>query len=315
MRVLKAGILDTFQDMGRLGYAHLGVAAGGCMDSIAGRIANYVAGNLETEALLEMHFPAPALFFEKAVTIALSGADFGATAMDAGIPLNRRIKLPAGSTLHFVKRNRGQRCYLAVAGGWALDRLMGSYSTHLLAGFGGFNGRALKRDDYIPIRNPIQNGVVEPEISKWFIYPESFYTGTTVRAMPGPEWDWLTLSAQKKVQNSTFGISAKSNRMGYRLTGGLVEKKVTEELLSSGVLPGTLQLLPDGNPLLLMADCQTTGGYPRILQVAVVDLPKLAQMGPGDSFSFTLIGPEKSMDLLNQCNLQMDSLKSALAAI
>jgi len=312
MEVIKPGLLDSFQDSGRHGYAHSGVSVGGCMDKLAGRLANFLVGNSESDAVLEMHFPAPVLYFNEEIELALTGADFCAKAGGRVIPQNRRVVLPAGSTLSFENKIWGHRCYLGIAGGWAITKVLGSYSTHLKAGFGGWQGRRLKKKDYIPLNQYSHFGAKEPIISKWFIYPDSFYHAGPIRVMAGMEWDWLSNNAKRDLQNCNFTISKQSDRMGYHLTGPELKKKVDDEMLSSGVLAGTVQLLPNGNPLILMADCQTTGGYPRILQVADVDLPKLAQMGAGESFNFSLIGTEESIDLLQTFNNQIVSLSGAI---
>jgi antagonist of KipI len=312
MEVIKAGVLDSFQDGGRHGFAHLGIGAGGCMDPVAGRVANLLVGNSETFALMEMHFPAPVLQFTGGAVIAFSGADFGAMANGVELPINRRVTLPAGTRLHFTRKIRGQRCYLAVEGGWQLESVLGSFSTHLKAKFGGWKGRALQKGDLIPTEKANSSPVKQPEIAKWFVYPNSFYTPSPLRVMPGPEWEWLDYEAQKKMLNEPFAITRQSDRMGYHLKGIVLESTLRDELLSSGVLPGTIQLLPGGNPLLLMADCQTTGGYPRILQVAAVDLPKLAQMGPGESIIFTLIKTDEATQLLDGYRKQLRSLQGAI---
>lgn len=313
MEVIKAGILDSFQDSGRQGFAHLGVGIGGCMDPIAGRVANLLVGNPETFVVLEMHFPAPVLQFPEGAYIALSGADFGAMANNVELPINRRVMLPAGTRLHFTRKIWGQRCYLAVKGGWKLTSVLGSFSTHLKASFGGWKGRALQKGDTIPIGLSNQVHSINAEIAKWFVYPDFLYNAGSIRVMPGPEWDWLEYSTQKKLLNEPFTITNQSDRMGYHLKGIALERSEKRELLSSGVLPGSIQLLPNGNPLLLMADCQTTGGYPRILQVAKVDLPKLAQMGAGESFSFNLIDTREAIALLDNCMNQITGLYGAIA--
>jgi antagonist of KipI len=312
MEVIKSGILDTLQDEGRKGFAHLGIGLGGCMDNLAGIVANLLAGNSNDLAVLEMHFPAPVLLFPKGAIIALSGADFGARANGISLPVNRRVELPHGAILDFTRKSWGQRCYLAVAGGWKLDQVMGSYSTHLKAGFGGWKGRTLKKGDFIPLKKSVSVHSTEVKIAKWFVYPHSFYSSGSVRVIPGPEWDWLDYHGQKQLLNDVYTISLQSDRMGYQLKGTCLEKAKKGELLSSGVLPGTIQLLPGGIPLLLMADCQTTGGYPRILQVAAVDLPKLAQMGAGESITFSIISVEESINLSYECTKQMEALKGAI---
>lgn len=311
MKVIKQGVLDTIQDGGRYDYAQLGIAPGGCMDQVAGKLANSLVGNTPEKPVLEMHFPAPVLQFGGPCTIALCGADFGAKANGISIPLNRRVFLPGGSTLKFEGKTRGQRCYLGLAGGWHLEPVMGSYSTHLRAGFGGWKGRGLQKGDILPYTYSTVSNLWEPEIAGWFIYTGSFYREGPVRVVAGPEWDWLSYHGKKQMLNELFTIGLQSDRMGYHLHGPAIERLNKGELLSSGVLPGTIQLLPNGEPLLLMADCQTTGGYPRVLQVAAVDLPRLAQMGAGESFNFDIISMQEAGDLLHTLNARMKSLEGA----
>lgn len=314
MKVIKQGILDTFQDSGRFGYAHLGVGQGGCMDQYAGQLANILVGNPSGCAVLEMHFPAPMLEFETSVTIALTGADFNASVHGIAIPNNRRVQLPAISTLVFKRKTWGQRCYLAVQGGWSLEMVMGSYSTHVKAGFGGFEGRALRKGDLIP---EFQWDSPSGEFSKimvpkWFAGLADWYNTDIVRVLKGPEWNRLTEEAMHLLTNSTFTISRQSDRMGYQLQGLKLKRKLTTELLSSGVLPGTVQLLPDGQPLVLMTDCQTTGGYPRILQVIEAELPVLAQKGAGEIIKFEIVEMEEALELKKVRIRDMEILKSAI---
>jgi antagonist of KipI len=313
MEVLKAGILDTFQDLGRKGFAHIGIGPGGCIDTIAGRLANVLTGNEETTPILEMHFPAPVLKFPEGAIIALTGADFGAFSSGKFLPVNRRIFLPAGATLAFKQKLWGQRCYLAVAGGWVIPPVLGSTSTHVKAGFGGWHGRALRSKDEVKVKVEIKDEVkVDVEVAKWYIKADEIYAKGSIRVIPGPEWDWLTETSKKSILNESFTISRNSDRMGYYLNGPVLNREVQTELLSSGVLPGTIQLLPNGNPLLLMADCQTTGGYPRILQVALADLPSLAQKGPGELLNFEMITLEDAIEKNNQVEKELGAIKQSI---
>jgi antagonist of KipI len=312
MKVIKAGILDSFQDMGRKGFAQIGISEGGFMDKVAASIANWLVGNNKDEAVLEMHYPAPVLFFLQPVEMAIAGADFGGTVGGIGIPNLRRVVLPAKSTLSFTANNQGQRAYLAVKGGWDIPLVLGSKSTHLQAGFGGWKGRALQPEDNIPEKCTMPfNGKI-PFIEKWFPKPFPDYSMGRVRCMPGPEWDWLSIETQYGLMNSTYRVSSKSNRMGSFLEGPPVSLAASKELISSAVIPGTIQLLPNGQMMVLMADAQTTGGYPRVLQVAEVDIPVLSQQAPGAMFNFEMIGVEKAIDLLNRHNIYISGLQSSI---
>ncbi|MCU0403750.1 MAG: biotin-dependent carboxyltransferase family protein, partial [Chitinophagaceae bacterium] len=150
---------------------------------------------------------------------------------------------------------------------------------------------------------PIQSNTSEIVISKWFLNPVKFYRESTIRVLAGPEWDWLTEGSKNDILSKAYSITNQSNRMGYQLHGHVLAKSRHEELMSSGVLPGTIQLLPNGQPLVLMADCQTTGGYPRILQVIKADLPKLAQMGSGDEVCFQKVEMEEAIELGKQIDV------------
>jgi len=298
MEIQKAGLLDSFQDAGRTCMAGLGVGQGGWMDSLAAALANILAGNDRAEPVLEMHFPAPRLCFEQAVFIALSGADFGASAHGVALPLNRRISLPAGSEIIFQKKINGQRCYLAMAGGWELPSVLNSASTLLKSGLGGWQGRALKKNDKIPLKLKISTLIEQIKVSSFFLAPYMWYRAAPFHVFPGPEWDWLSAETKKQIMETAFTITPSNDRMGYRLAGAHLEMVNKIEMKSSAVLAGTIQRLSNGQPLILMADAQTTGGYPRILQIATVDFPRLAQLGAGDSLWFSFIKMETAVQLM-----------------
>jgi antagonist of KipI len=237
-----------------------------------------------------LHYPAPRLRFAQGAIIALAGSDFGAQCGHTSLPLYRRIALAPGSTVHFAGKRWGQRCYLAVAGGFTVEPVLGSTSTNLKSGFGGWQGRALLAGDELPFHSPasnISNGVV---VADWFIYPWYWYRNESkIAVLPGPEWDDLAGKEKTFLLNQPFSISRQADRMGYIMNESVPDVEANGNLLSSGVLYGTVQLLPAGKLLLLMADHQTTGGYPRILQVANAQLHKLAQLGPGDQIGFRII--------------------------
>lgn len=312
MIIQKAGILDSFQDLGRYGFEHVGVSAGGCMDKDAAKLANWLVGNSETEAVLEMHFPGPVLFFPNPVIIALTGADCKCIMCDKAVKTNRPILLPSNTTLSVHPGGWGQRMYLAVKGGWDIPLVLGSYSTHLLAAFGGWHGRKLNTGDRIPEKYAIQSN---PQFS----FSESLYArinyepNRKIRVFPGPEWSNLPKSTHLSWLQHTYLISQKNSRMGYWLNGSAVEQVNIKNMVSSAVLPGTIQLLPNGQLLILMADAQTTGGYPRVLQLADVDLPRVAQLGTGDGLQFQLISIEEAMALKKHKQAFMQSIKQSIA--
>lgn len=297
MEIRKAGLLDSFQDHGRQGMAHVGLGRGGCMDLLAAALANILVGNPQEEPVLEMHFPAAKIRFQKAVILALSGADFSASVGGVAIPINRQVHLPVDSELVFEKKESGQRCYLAVAGGWDLPIILNSGSTLLKNGIGGWEGRALKKNDQIPLKSKELPVCSEIKIAPYFVAPYTWYRAAPFHVFPGPEWGDLTPDAQKQLMETAFTITPANDRMGYRLAGSKLERLHQKEMRSSAVLPGTIQLLPNGQPLVLMADGQTTGGYPRILQIAAIDLPRLAQLGTGDTLWFSFLELETAIQL------------------
>lgn len=284
MQVLKPGLLDSFQDTGWQGYRSAGLGSGGAMDTESACLANLLVGNPPQTAVLELHFPGPQLLFDGPVEVALMGADFDAGTPFGPVKMGRPVFLPKGSILSFGKKITGERAYLSVKGGWQLTPVLGSCSTHFKAGFGGFKGRSLQKGDVIrlavmPAATPGENGrLYQP---RWRLPLLILPDPCTIRVLPGPDWHLLPTNQQQYLLHNPATIGQASDRMAYRLRWPKVFSNPGATLDSSGVLPGTVQLLPSGEALLLMADAQTTGGYARILQVVAADLPLLAQLGPG----------------------------------
>ncbi|MBP7416779.1 MAG: biotin-dependent carboxyltransferase family protein [Pyrinomonadaceae bacterium] len=287
--IKKPGILTTIQDLGRVGYRRLGINPGGAMDRTAARLINILLGNDETEAVVEMHFPAAEITFEKNAVFAIGGADFSAKLDGEPIENWQPYFAAKGSTLSFTKKISGNRAYVAVSGGFKLDKWLGSSSTNLAAKTGGKDGRPLATGDQIPFALQIK---AKPQIRRCHIssslipYYRPF---PTVRVIVGAEFHLLSKSSQGLFFVRDFIISPNSNRMGFRLKGEPVELAEPFELLSSAASFGTFQLLPDGQLIVLMADHQTSGGYPRVGHVITRDLPLIAQLGPGDKVAFHLI--------------------------
>jgi antagonist of KipI len=280
------------QDLGRYGYQWLGINHGGAMDAFALRIVNMLVDNGQDEAVLEMHFPAAAFLFEKDCLVALGGANFSPTINGEAVSLWQPVIVKENSVLQFEQQLSGARCYLAVKGGFAIDKWLGSYSTNLKAGAGGFQGRAIQKGDAIPLREKNDFAYFSPEKDmiplpwladiKW--EAEAFQPGFAV--IPGHEWNWIENKSREEFLAHSFTIQQASDRMGYRLGGTAILQENKSELVSTGVDFGTIQLLPDGQLILLMSDHQTTGGYPRIAHVISAHLPGLAQLRPGESINF-----------------------------
>lgn len=257
MQIIKEGILDTIQNTGRYGKQFLGINPGGVMDRIAHKTANVLVGNHPDEAVLEMHFPAATIRFNDDGLLALSGADFNAIIDRAEIAINQPIVVNKNAVLRFTKKKKGARCYLAIRGGLDSPR----FPYH-------FSGE--------------QNTVALP----WKADLSGLYTNGPIRMIPGSFFQQLMPDSRERLFTEHFSISPQSNRMGYRLTGNNLVLEDRKELISSAVTRGTIQLLPSGQLIILMADHQTTGGYPCIGHVISADIPSLAQMESGQAISF-----------------------------
>jgi antagonist of KipI len=306
--VLKPGALSTFQDLGRTGYQQLGVPANGVMDECAHRLANWLAGNPASEATLEITLKGPELRFRAPAIAALAGADLSPT-LD-GLPLStgEAIAIPAGGVLAFGRAAQGVRAYLAVRGGFALPPVMGSASTFVRGGYGGLHGHALQAGDIIALRqaadtrSPLFTRLFAPR-RKAPALPAGVARSADapLRVLAGREHAAFGADAQQLFASQGWRISPQSDRMGYRLQAGdkSVALRLAQplELLSEAVCFGTVQVPPDGQPIVLMADRQTTGGYPKIAQVASVDLPRLAQRAPGETVRFEWITLEAAQHL------------------
>jgi len=286
--VLAAGMLTTVQDGGRRGHAALGVGCAGAMDATALRLANLLVNNVENAAALEITLRGPRLRFEQDVLIAIAGADIQTHCDGQPVPAWRPVRLSAGSELAFGAVSRGARSYLAVAGGIGVAPVLGSSSTDVNARLGG---RVLKAGDVIALATPrkAHRGQRHADATDWSLDPRPWFDPdpqTPIRVVAGTHFPQLDGASQRALLATAFRIDADSNRVGYRLRGAALALTGALELVSAGVAPGTVQLPPGGDPIVLMAEAPTCGGYPRIAQVIAVDLPRLAQRRPGDTVHF-----------------------------
>ena len=269
MKFIKRGILSTYHDLGKNGLRHLGVNPSGVMDRLSARILNIALLNQEDKPVLEMHFPAPELLFEKDCTVIIGGADFFPTIDNYPIQNWKSILVKTGSVLRFKKLITGSRAYLAV--------------NDEISKFLPYVGQVCKLSDK-----------------------------KTIHFTEGNEFELLTEISKKNFENQVFTISNASNRMGYRMNAKPLEVSIKKELVSSAVDFGTIQLLPSGQIIILMADHQTSGGYPRLGNIVSVDLPKLAQRGINDTIIFKKISIEVAEDLLIKQELELQKLKSSI---
>jgi antagonist of KipI len=301
--ILKQGMADSIQDLGRFGYQQFGINPTGAMDIVAAKVANFLVGNVATEAVFELHFPAAVFQFNVDALIALSGGDFSATINDEPIPINTPIIVEANSILKFTKLVSGARCYLAVNGGLAIEKWLGSYSTHIKANAGGYSGRMLQKGEVINIntnKNFIShlNGQSFVTMQWQADVVELYKDVTNIQIIAGNEHALLTEASAEVLIDSTFVITAKSDRMGYQLHGIPLQLKQPLSLISTAVTRGTVQLLPNGELIVLMADHQTVGGYPRVAQIAQIAMPKLAQLQAHQRVTFSIISHQQAVELL-----------------
>ena len=291
IRIIKAGILDTIQDAGRTGYQHLGINPNGVMDAFSARLANALLGRDMSAPVIEMHFPAPHILFEEETVLCLAGADFSPTVNGHKIPMHHPVAVNKNSLLKFERSEYGTRCYLALSQDLFLPSWLNSYSTHLKAGAGGWQGRSLIKNDRIPFQ-PNKKIAAHLGQKEWEVFPwksqEQVDKRPEIQFLLGSEWHWMTSEAQETFQSSWFQVTIDADRMGYQLAGPELEMATEEQLVSSAVSFGTVQLLPTGQLIVLMADQHTTGGYPRIAHVISAHLPLLAQKKPNDVIQFRL---------------------------
>lgn len=285
--ILSPGPLMTVQDLGRPGARPYGVATGGAMDSFALEAANRLVGNPANTAGLEITAGGAALRLLRPTMVALAGGDLDATLDARPLPLWTAIAAPAGALLQFSGRRAawGARAYLALAGGIDVPVILGSRGTDLAGSFGGFYGRALRTSDRLTLGQATWQG----QGGYWHADARPGYTAQpTLRLLPGPHGRCFAPATLAELVAQPFQVSATSNRMGYRLHGVRLAYAGPCSLPSLGVVPGSIQVPPDGTPILLMADAQTTGGYPVIGVLIGADLPLAAQLLPGDSLRFAM---------------------------
>lgn len=314
LKIFKAGILDTVQDMGRYGYQYLGINPGGVMDKFSAQIANMLVGNAINEAVIELHFPSSIFIFQEPALIALSGADFLASINGEKIPAHHPILVNNNSILQFHKVIKGARVYLAVGGGFEIEKWINSASTHLKAKAGGYKGRNLLKEDELILCRPLESRLLKEKefiILPWQADTRWNNDGEEVLVVPGNEWERLTHESKENFFMTAFVITQQSDRMGYRLNSLPMHSISNEEIISSAVGFGTVQLLPDGRMIILMADHQTTGGYPRIAHVITAHLSKLAQLMPGEKISLEMTTPETAEELMIQQQQHLHQLQNA----
>ncbi|MFF2752753.1 biotin-dependent carboxyltransferase family protein [Psychrobacillus sp. NPDC058041] len=320
VRVLNSGLLTTIQDIGRFGSQKYGVIVSGAMDIYSLRLANLLVGNRENEAALEITLYGATLQFDEDTVVAITGGDFLTTIDGIIVPIWRPVLIKKKSILKFNSAIKGCRAYVAIAGGVNIPEIMGSKSTYLRAKLGGFDGRALQKGDILPIgdRNKLNNEIkkyIETNTISWSINLNeliSFKSDQTIRVLKGTEFDRFDKESQKTFFEHPYSVTLQSDRMGYRLEGTPISLSNNFDLISEGVTFGTIQIPPNGQPIILMADRQTTGGYPKIGQVITADLPSLAQLQPRAIIRFKEITLEEAENILFQNEQIINRIKTSI---
>jgi antagonist of KipI len=327
LHIVRPGLLTTVQDLGRPGYQHLGVVVSGAMDALALRVANLLVGNAEGAAGLEITLLGPTIRFESEQLIALTGADLSPTLDGQPMPPHRPVVVRTGTVLAFGAARAGCRVYLAVAGGLAVPLVLGSRATYLRATLGGWHGRALLAGDELPTGEPTATGqrlqqALTPAFlanwtaSRWMPGPTLCPTPRPqplIRAVRGPEYAQFDEASQRAFWREPFTITPAADRMGYRLQGPVLQRETATELLSSAVTFGTVQVPPGGQPIVLLADAQTTGGYPRLAQVITADFSALAQARPGQQLRFQEVSLAEAQALYLAQERRLRALRRAIS--
>lgn len=303
LEILNPGALTSIQDLGRLGLAHLGISPSGAADALSFRIANRIAGNDENAPAMEMTLVGATLRFHRACTIALTGAPIATGA----VPMFEAVRVDAGFVLECGPLRDGARTYLAIAGGIDVPKLLGSAATHLAAGFGGFEGRALKKGDVLKIGDYFG----EPRFVNSAELRELARPGKTVRVTRGPQHHLFDESNVERFCASEYVVTEQSNRLGLRLSGAILKPNMSGELLTEGVSLGAIQVPPNGQPIVLSVDQQTTGGYPKVANVIAADMHCIGQLRPRDTVRFEFVSVEDAIGALRE---QEHALAEGLSA-
>ena len=325
MKVLRPGLLTTVQDTGRYGHQRDGVSVGGAMDPMALRVANLLVGNPEGAAALELTLLGPTIEFTHGRLIAICGGRMNPVIAGKPVPEGRPVLVRAGAILSFGQCTLGAHACIAVAGGIDVPVVLGSRGTHLRARFGGFGGRALGAGDTLPVGPASQVSVriagalaSRPEVfvaTDWSVSAAALppYTANpTVRVTRGTHFEQFDDVSRREFWKQPFRVTSQSDRMGYRLDGPRLALATPLEPISEPVCVGTIQVPPEGQPIVLMADRQTTGGYPRIGQVITVDLPLIAQTKAGETLTFAEVSLEEAQRLYAEREKTIEEVREGL---
>jgi len=301
------GLLTTVQDLGRPGFGHIGVSPSGAADPLSLRLGNRLVGNAENAAALEMTLVGGTFIFRQDAIVAVTGSDFGPTLDNVAVRHGEAIEVHANQTLRLGATRSGARCYLCVSGGISVPMFLGSTSTHLLSGLGGFEGRALRKGDILKIgaaSGPFRKKRIAPHVMK------HLSSRNVLRCTPGPQADWFPEFVQGSFYSSRYRVGEQSNRMGLRLEGPPLPLEA-RPMITEGVSLGAIQVPSGGLPIILFVDQQTTGGYPKIANVISADLHCVGQLRPRDEIHFAKATFEEARALL----IEQESMLASPGAI
>ena len=314
--VTRAGFLTSVQDLGRTGFRQFGVSTSGALDSFALRVANLLVGNDEGAAGLEITLGGLQLRFEDERIVAWCGGEFDVQIGSRALPAGHVAHLQAGDELKFGRAQIGCRCWLAISGGIDVPVVLGSRSTDLRANFGGLEGRTLRDGDVIPLSKWPGSPTPATAISSWSA-PHDWVSparrGPILRFIRGIDWERFNASTLQRFTSEAFTVSPDSDRMGVRFDGPELKREDETDLISEAVAPGTIQVPPSGKPILLLGDCQTIGGYPKIAHVITVDLGIAAQLRAGDGVRFFEVSLQDAHRLLMERQRDLERFRIGLS--
>lgn len=334
--VLNPGLLTTIQDSGRYGYQKNGIVVSGAMDIYDMKLANIAVGNDENEGVLEVTMIGPSLKLSKGELISITGANISPVINKKKVPMGRPVYIKEDSTLEFGTNLNGCRAYIAVCGGFDIKPVMGSVSTYLRGKLGGIEGRTLKKGDILKIKpKTLMGNKLIKKLStsldrvydkaefcapRWYIknyadYEKNNSKEQVIRVFEDMQYKGFSEKSLEKFWNSPFLVDSKSDRMGYRLKGEEITMNEKIEMISGEVSFGTIQIPPDGNPIILLADRATAGGYPKIAHVCDYDIHKLVQLKPGDHIRFEKIDIKEAERLYIERLNEIDELKKSVELV
>jgi antagonist of KipI len=296
MWIIKAGMLTTIQDTGRWGFQSRGVPVAGPMDPVSHRLANALVGNDRDAASLEITLLGPELEFEDERLVAVAGADFELSLDDRPVASHAPFVVVVGSRLRFGARRLGARAYLAVSGGIAVPLTLGSRATHLVSAIGGLNGRPVTAGERLPLGEPTRahGAALAPQTA---VVPLPDHHAL-IRVLPGPQVEYFSADALDILQSAPYTVAPNSDRMGFRLDGPRLTHTRGADIISDATPLGVLQVPASGQPIVLMADRQTTGGYPKIATIIAADIAVAGQLAPSDTIGFVVCTPLEAMAAL-----------------